>query len=222
MRLHQRNHSEWYPFWCSVSFQEEMLHFQEKRNLMRKRPTVQVAPNGPPLKQMARKEEDMRQYTPLFYQRGAVAALLVGLLLAACASGTSASSSSGSQVPGSAPSRQVSPPVTTPTCPYAAVGPNVEATATGAEVSVVIESTTGFPILAGYLVKIRWTVAGSGPLHVVAHGPRGMTLLPAQGPSEHITPPNEWGTVFTFPVAGCWNLHVTRDHAAGDIWLDVQ
>ena len=177
---------------------------------MRKRPAVQVAPDGSPLNQVAGKEEDARLYTPLFYQRGAVAALLVGLLLAACASGTSASS------------RQVASPVTTPTCPYAAVGPNVEATATGAEVSVVIESTSGFPFLAGYLVKIRWTVAGSGPLHVVAHGPRGMTLLPAQGPSEHTFPPNEWGTVFTFPVAGCWNLHVTRDHAAGDIWLDVQ
>jgi len=162
----------------------------------------------------------MRPHTPLFHQMEVIAALLVGLMLAACASATP--SSSGSQVPGSAPSRQVAPPVATPVCPYAAVGPNVEATATVTEISVVIESTTGFPILAGYLVKIRWTVAGSGPLHVVAHGPGGMTLLPVQGPSEHITPPNEWGTVFTFPVAGCWNLHVTRDRAVGDIWLDVQ
>ena len=163
----------------------------------------------------------MRRPLPPLYQKGILVALLVSLFLAACSSGTSISSS-GSQSAGSTPLSQGASPVATPACPYAVNSTFVEATAIGGDVSVVIESTTSLPILAGHDVKIRWTIIGSGPLQVVAHGPAGLRLLPAQGPTEHTSPPNEWGTLFNFPSAGCWNLHVTRDHTSGDIWLDVQ
>ena len=46
------------------------------------------------------------------------------------------------------------------------------------------------------------------------------------GPDRHLgsnwnRPGAEWGTGFTFPVAGCWDLHATSDNAFGDVWLKI-
>jgi hypothetical protein len=61
---------------------------------------------------------------------------------------------------------------------------------------------------------------------IMALGPHGMKVLPSQGPDRHLgsnwnRPGGEWGTVFTFPVAGCWDLHATSDNAFGDVWLKI-
>ena len=82
------------------------------------------------------------------------------------------------------------------------------------------------PPLANSEVKIVWRMTGSGTFNIVAISPSGMKVPPSQGPSEHLgsnwnRPGDEWGTVFIFPVAGCWDLHATRDNAFGDVWLKV-
>jgi hypothetical protein len=69
-------------------------------------------------------------------------------------------------------------------------------------------------------------MTGSGGFDVVALGLHGMKVPPSQGPTEHLgsnwdRPGDEWGTVFTFPVAGCWDLHATRDNAFGNVWLKI-
>ena len=105
-------------------------------------------------------------------------------------------------------------------------GPEVQGTATNAELWGLLESDSGVPPLTGTEVKIVWRMTGSGNFTIVAVGPYGMKLPPSQGPDEHPAsswsrPGDEWGTVFTFPVAGCWDLHATRDNAFGDVWLEI-
>ena len=95
---------------------------------------------------------------------------------------------------------------------------------TNVSVGAMIESKTGLPILAKHDVKIIWAMAGTGPFYVFGLGPHGIRLLPLEGPLVHLTANGtgyEWGTLFNFPVAGCWDLHATRDQAFGDLWLDV-
>jgi hypothetical protein len=101
-----------------------------------------------------------------------------------------------------------------------------QGTATNAELWGLIMSTTGVPPLANTEVKIVWRITGSGFFDIVALGPNGMKAPPSQGPTRHLgsnwnRPGDEWGTVFTFPVAGCWDLHITRDNAFGDVWLKI-
>jgi len=105
-------------------------------------------------------------------------------------------------------------------------GPEVQGTATHAELWGLLMSTSGVPPLVNSLVKIVWRMTGSGAFTIVALGPSGMKLPPSQGPIKHLgsdwnRPGDEWGTVFTFPVAGCWDLHATRGNAFGDVWLEV-
>lgn len=77
--------------------------------------------------------------------------------------------------------------------------------------------------------KILWKV-GIGfddPIHIVGLGPHGLRILPFFGPELHTgsswnRPGGEYGTGFKFPVAGCWNLHVTGGKGVGDVWLVVQ
>ena len=104
--------------------------------------------------------------------------------------------------------------------------PEVQGTATNAELWGLIMSTSGVPPRANTMVKIVWRITGSGFFDIVALGPHGMKVPPSQGPTRHLgsnwnRPGDEWGTVFTFPVAGCWDLHVTRDNAFGDVWLKI-
>ena len=153
---------------------------------------------------------------------------------------TACSTSSPSPVPPAAhkPTPALSPTITGPrasglkNCRPASpidnssVGPEVQGTATNAVFWALLFSTSGVPPLAGTEVKIVWRMTGSGDFTIVALGPNGMKVPPSQGPSEHLgsnwnRPGDEWGTVFTFPVAGCWDLHATRDNAFGDVWLKI-
>jgi hypothetical protein len=107
------------------------------------------------------------------------------------------------------------------------LGPEVQGTATNAELWALLQSTSGVPPQANSLVKIVWRMSGSGDFIIVALGPSGMKVSPSQGPNAHLgsnwnRPGDEWGTVFYFPVAGCWDLHATRGTSAGDVWLVVQ
>lgn len=75
-------------------------------------------------------------------------------------------------------------------------------------------------------IKIVWRMTGTGNLHLVALGAQGQRLAPVWGPEAHGTsnwnrPGDEWGTGFTFPIAGCWNIHATRDDTVGDVWLMI-
>ena len=104
--------------------------------------------------------------------------------------------------------------------------PEVQGTATNAELWGLIMSTSGVPPRANTLVKIVWRMTNSDYFDIMALGPHGMKVLPSQGPDRHLgsnwnRPGGEWGTVFTFPVAGCWDLHATSDNAFGDVWLKI-
>ena len=106
------------------------------------------------------------------------------------------------------------------------VGTEVQGSATHATLWGLIESTTGIPPQAKTDVKIVWRMTGSGDFTIVASGPQNKQVRPSQGPAAHAgsnwpRPGDEWGTVFTFPLAGCWNLHATRGNASGNVWLDI-
>ena len=166
------------------------------------------------------------------------------VLLAACSGGAQVSSSVSpvAQKTGAAPSPSPSPllslTVTGPTTPglkrcqpaspidNSPVGPEVQGTATNAELWALIQSTSGIPPVAKTEVKIVWRMTGYYQFSIVALGPAGMQVSPSQGPDPHggsnwNRPGDEWGTVFTFPVAGCWDLHATRGNAAGDVWIKI-
>jgi hypothetical protein len=160
--------------------------------------------------------------------------LLSALLLAACSSGTSTPASRTIQKPTQAPS----PTITETTAlgqkdcdPASPIDdssgiPEVQGTATHAQLWALLMSTTGVPPQAKSLVKIVWRMTGSGDFNIVALGPDNMKAQPSQGPILHTgsswnRPGDEWGSAFTFPVAGCWDLHATRDNASGDVWLQV-
>ncbi len=157
--------------------------------------------------------------------------LLLVFLLAACSSGSSHSMLSRPPRPTQVATTQVmgteaASPVNLNRCINAALGRNVQGMDTNVTVGATIESTTGLPILAKHDVRIIWDMAGTGPFYVFGLGPRGIRLLPLQGPQAHLTADGtqsggEWSTLFNFPVAGCWDLHATRDYAFGDLWLDV-
>jgi hypothetical protein len=72
--------------------------------------------------------------------------------------------------------------------------------------------------------KIVWRMTGSGDPQFTTTGPHGEKARVVFGPEEHGSSNwhhngDEWGTGFNFPVSGCWNLHVTRGQATGDIWV---
>ncbi len=108
----------------------------------------------------------------------------------------------------------------------ASVGPEVQGTATNAELWALLQSTSGVPPRANSLVKIVWRMTGSGDFTSVALGPSGIKVPPSQGPNAHLgsnwnRPGDEWGTGFTLLVAGCWDLHATRGNAIGNVWLKI-
>jgi hypothetical protein len=80
----------------------------------------------------------------------------------------------------------------------------------------------------GTEIKIIWraTDVSTRQFRVSALGPRGLQVQPLFGPELHSgsdwqRPGGEWGTGFRFPVAGCWDLHVTDEDAVRDVWIVV-
>src|SRR5260370_14487702 len=81
---------------------------------------------------------------------------------------------------------------------------------------------------AGTEIKIIWraTDVSTQQFRVSALGPRGLHVQPRFGPELHSgsdchRPGREGGTGFRFPVAGCWDLHVTDEDPVGDGWIVV-
>ncbi len=102
--------------------------------------------------------------------------------------------------------------------------PEARGTATGTTLWVLFEG--GIPPVKTD-AKLIWRL-GTGfhePLHIVVLGPQGLRLLPLflheHGGSNWNRPGNEWGTGFHFPLAGCWDLHVTGETAVGDVWIVI-
>ena len=108
-------------------------------------------------------------------------------------------------------------------------GLEIKATSQGGTVWALMEGpavtrTRPPTIVAGRPVKVIWRATGSGDLAVVAVDEEGLTLTSA--PEAHtgstwIRPGDEWGSGFTFPHAGCWQLVATRGGTRGTVWLVV-
>jgi hypothetical protein len=83
------------------------------------------------------------------------------------------------------------------------------------------------PAATGKQIKIVWRMTGHGAFELSALGPSGQMVHPDWGPEGHggstwNRPGDEWGTGFTFPSAGCWDIHAMRQHLGGDVYLVVQ
>lgn len=76
--------------------------------------------------------------------------------------------------------------------------------------------------------KVVVRATGSGPLRISAIGPDQMTVSPGyldphtDGSSWNgILPGDEWGTAWTLPMPGCWDLHAERTGLTGDIYFNA-
>ena len=80
---------------------------------------------------------------------------------------------------------------------------------------------------AGQDTNIVWRATGSGAFSVTANGPDNMSMGPTFPPNPHggstwERPGDEWGTIFNFPKAGCWQLQVSRGaDLRASLWLSV-
>lgn len=163
---------------------------------------------------------------------------LLALLLAGCSSAASSNAtpaSSGQHPALSTPAnanlgdpncKPASPVVLPPANGTPAGGvdlPQIEGSAPGGQLWALVFN--GWPMPARAQDKIVWRMTGSGDLRLVARGPGGQVLSPTDlvrhGSSNWQRPGEEWGSVFTFPVSGCWNIHATRDTLSGDVWFFV-
>ncbi len=80
---------------------------------------------------------------------------------------------------------------------------------------------------AGQPGKIIWKMGMSfdEPVQIFALGPHGQHLRPLflqrHAASTWNRPGAEWGTGFTFPSSGCWDLHVTDGKTVGDVYVII-
>jgi hypothetical protein len=98
-------------------------------------------------------------------------------------------------------------------------------TATGGELWALLGGGQ-LPEPKGSQVKIIWRMTGAGELHISTTGPTGRIIQPDWGPQPHggsnwNRPGDEWGVGFTFPVAGCWDVHAVRNDMSGDVYIMV-
>ena len=111
----------------------------------------------------------------------------------------------------------------------ASSGLEISATSEGDTVWALVEGpavtrTRPPTIVAGRPVKLIWRATGCGDLAVVAFDEAGLTLTSAQQAhtgSTWIRPGDEWGSGFTFPHGGCWELLATRGGTRRRVWLVV-
>jgi hypothetical protein len=154
--------------------------------------------------------------------------LLLALLFTACSTSTVSSTTnthpvmtagSSTRMPGGPDCHPASPVSTT-----SFSMPQVQGKVSGGELWALIFN--GWPMQARRENKIVWRMTGKGELHLVAYGPGGRTIQPTDlvphSGSNWRQPGNEWGSFFTFPVPGCWDVHATRDNISGDVWFLVQ
>lgn len=75
--------------------------------------------------------------------------------------------------------------------------------------------------------KIVWRLTGNGAPQFTTIGPQGEHARVVFGPELHEgsnwhRPGAEWGTGFNFQTPGCWDLHVSRGKATGDVWIVIK
>jgi hypothetical protein len=104
-------------------------------------------------------------------------------------------------------------------------GNEIEGTSSNAELWALFFGPS--PIHAGDMLKIVWRMTGAGAFHISGTGPAGAPAPLTFGPdgprgSSWTRPGDEWGTGFTFPRAGCWDMHAVRNTLSGDVWLLVE
>ena len=85
---------------------------------------------------------------------------------------------------------------------------------------------TPVPPPSGQDIKVVWRMTGTGAFTFKASDADGNTVAPDWGPDAHGGSNwnhrgDEVGTGFTFPHAGCWNIHVARSDVAADLWVEV-
>jgi len=173
----------------------------------------------------------MATYKKFSNRRWLICILLTTSILTACFSAPTPSITkhTSTSLPTSTPTSQISYSCQlqrTPVHPASILGPEIQGVASYSELWALIQSTTGVPPKAKSSVKIVWRMTGKGTFSLVALNPQGQHVLPDQGPEAHDgsnwnRPGDEWGSVFTFTTAGCWDLHVSRDGASGDVWLNI-
>ncbi|MDP4504861.1 hypothetical protein [Nonomuraea turcica] len=105
--------------------------------------------------------------------------------------------------------------------------PEVQGTATDAELWGLLFAKAPPPLPHGEEIKIVWRMTGEGPLKVKATLPDGTQAKLAWGPQQHDgstwqRPGQEWGTGFVFPKSGCWKIELTRTRGSGHAWIPVR
>ena len=161
-----------------------------------------------------------------------ISCTLIFILFASCSTNVSSPLSKGaSPVSSAATTTQVAPLGAANCRPPSPVNAapqqgllEAQGTASGAQLWALFFS--GMPVHSRQAIKITWRMTGVGDLHLAAVGPGGRRISPdwmqAHGGSNWQRPGQEWGSGFTFPVSGCWDLHATRGASSGDVWLVVQ
>ncbi len=159
---------------------------------------------------------------------------LILILFAACSTNASTSSTvskGASPVPPAATAAAVAPLDASdcqPPSPLHAAPPQglPEAQGTASGVQLWALFFTEMPVHSRQEIKIVWRMTGAGNVQLGAVGPAGRRISPdwiqAHEGSNWQRPGQEWGSGFTFPVAGCWDLHATRGASSGDVWLVVE
>lgn len=76
--------------------------------------------------------------------------------------------------------------------------------------------------------KVVVRMTGTGPLHISAIGPDQMTVSPRfldphiYGSNWNgVLPGDEWGTAWSLPMPGCWDLHAERTGVTGDVYFNA-
>lgn len=151
--------------------------------------------------------------------------LISSFVFAACSSGTSPAPPP--QHVAAVPTPQPGEPGCQPPSPQDASNlafPEARGTTPAMDLWVLF---LGGPPPVGQEGKIIWKVGMSfdEPVQVVALGPAGQRLQPLflqrHATSNWQRPGAEWGTGFTFPSSGCWDLHVTGGKTVGDVYVII-
>lgn len=113
-----------------------------------------------------------------------------------------------------------------PVSPSHSTDMGIEVRGTGYHAHLWALVQASFPIQARRMAKIVWRMTGQGAFHIVLENTLGTRIGPTWGPEAHLgsswnRPGAEWGTGFTFPSAGCWEIHAARGKAAAAVWFQV-
>ena len=142
---------------------------------------------------------------------------------------TSAPSTTGIRSTSDDPSSQFEPlggPNCNPSSPFEQWGgglAEVKATSSNIEVWGLLWQIP--PLTVDKETKMVWRVTGTGDFDIRAFQGNTQAEL-TWGPVLHESsdferPGDEWGTAFTFPAPGCWEIEVSRGTDTAHVWVQV-